>query len=532
MLYPIGIQSFEKNREGGYVYVDKTEYIYNLAHSGCYYFLSRPRRFGKSLLISTMEAYFKGRQELFKGLSIEKLEKDWTEYPVLHLDFTGSRYTELSDLQTALDQQLSRWESLFGIAAKYADPSARFKDVIDAARLKTGRQVVVLIDEYDKPIIDNIDNPELMDHFRRELQGFYSVLKGKDDCIRFAFLTGVTKLSKMSIFSGLNNLEDISMSPDYSSICGITSDEIKSYFGESVESLAKFNRLSVEDCYAKLARLYDGYHFSIVSEGVYNPFSLLNAFKSRLFKLYWFGTGTPTILIRYLKKAEVNLESISHNNVREETLTDANFDNPKPVTLMYQAGYLTIKDYNPDQFTYTIDYPNEEVKRGFVNSLSEIFTPSLTDGKFSVFSFADDVNAGNVESFMNRFAAFLSDNSYKVQGELEVYFQNTMSIFFKLMGFEVKTEYHTSNGRIDIVMETGEYVYIIELKRDQDPDTALRQIEANGYDKPFLASDKQLIKLGINFSSATRTIDSWKIAYSFPVDSGPEPIDKRAPSQK
>jgi hypothetical protein len=512
MLYPIGIQSFTEIRQGGYVYVDKTADIYKLASTGKYYFLSRPRRFGKSLLVSTMEAYFKGRKELFEGLAIENLEKDWEEYPVLHLDFTGSRYTELSDLQTALDQQLSKWESLYGIASKYTDPSARFKDVIDAARSKTGMRVVVLVDEYEKPIIDNIDNPGLMEQFRRELQGFYNVLKGKDDLIRFALLTGVTKLSKMSIFSGLNNLEDISMSPDFSSICGITSDEIKSYFGESVEALAKFNHLSVTDCYAKLAKMYDGYHFSIVSEGVYNPFSLLNAFKSKLFRLYWFGTGTPTVLVRYLKTKQVNLENISRENIREETLTDANFDNPKPVTLMYQTGYLTIKDYNPEQFTYNLDYPNEEVKRGFVYSLSETFTPSLADDKFSIFSFVDDVKAGNVEAFMRRFTAFLSANSYQVQGDQEKYFQNTMSIFFRLMGFDVKTEYQTSEGRVDIVLETDKYVYIIELKRDKSPEIALQQIEEKGYDKPFLASGKKIIKLGINFSSETRTVDGWKMA--------------------
>ncbi len=511
MLYPIGIQSFEKNREGGYVYVDKTEYIYNLAHSGCYYFLSRPRRFGKSLLISTMEAYFKGRKELFKGLAIEKLEKDWAEYPVLHLDFTGSRYTSLSDLGEKLDLHLKKWEEAYGKGGNFNDPASRLDSIIDAACRKTGKRVVVLIDEYDKPIIDNIDNPELMEQFRRELQGFYGVLKGKDDCIRFAFFTGVTKLSKMSIFSGLNNLEDISMSPDYSSVCGITPEELKSYFGESVEALAKFNHLSVEDCYAKLARLYDGYHFSPVSEGVYNPFSLLNTFKSKLFKLYWFGTGTPTILVRYLKKAQINLENISRNNVREETLTDANFDNPKPVTLMYQTGYLTIKDYNPEQFTYNLDYPNEEVKRGFLNSLSDTFTPSLADDEFSIFTFADDIKAGNVEAFMRRFTAFLSANGYQVQGEQEKYFQNTMSIFFRLLGFEVNTEYQTSEGRIDVVLETDEYVYIIELKRDQSPEAALQQIEAKGYAKPFLASGKQIIKLGINFSSQTRTVDGWKM---------------------
>ena len=511
MLYPIGIQNFEKIRQCGYVYVDKTNLVYKLANEGCYYFLSRPRRFGKSLLISTLEAYFQGRKELFEGLAIEKLENTWEEYPVLHLDFTGSRYTELSDLQTALDQQLSRWESLYGIAAKYSDPSARFKDVIDAACLKTGKKVVVLVDEYEKPIIDNIDNHELMEQFRRELQGFYGVLKGKDEFIRFALLTGVTKLSKMSIFSGLNNIEDISMSPDYSSICGITPNELRFYFEESIDVLAQFNHLSVEDCYAKLAQMYDGYHFSIESEGVYNPFSLLNTFKSRVFKLYWFETGTPSFLVSYLKQTEVNLEDISRDDVREEMLTGVNYDSLEPVTIMYQSGYLTIKAYNPKQFTYNLDYPNLEVRRGFFDSLSLIFAPSLRKGNFSVFKFIDDIRRGDVDGFMNRFSAFLSGNNYEIQGNLELYFQNTMYILFKLMGLDVRTEYQTSDGRIDIVLETDKYVYIIELKRDQSPDIALQQIEEKGYDKPFLSSGKKIIKLGINFSSETRTVDGWKM---------------------
>ncbi len=512
MLYPIGIQSFEKISQGGYVYVDKTSLVYRLANEGCYYFLSRPRRFGKSLLVSTMEAYFKGRKELFKGLAMESLEKEWIRYPILHLDFSGKAYDGKEVLLKVLDDALCKWEEEYGSVNRSDVPGLRFGNVIEAACKKTGRKVVILIDEYDKPIIDNLARPELRESFRETLQGFYGALKGKDDFIRFAFLTGVTKLSKMSIFSGLNNLEDISMNPDYASICGITPEELRLYFGESVKALAQFNRLSQEDCYSKLARMYDGYHFSIMGEGVYNPFSLLNTFKSKLFRLYWFGTGTPTFLIHYLKKSQLILENISKKNVREETLTDANYDNPQPVTLMYQTGYLTIKGYNPEQFTYNLDYPNEEVKRGFVNSLSEAFTPSLADDEFSIFSFADDVKAGDVEAFMKRFTAFLSDNSYQVQGEQEKYFQNTMSIFFRLIGFEVKTEYQTSEGRIDIVLETGKYVYIIELKRDQSPELALQQIEAKGYAKPFLASGKKIIKLGINFSSETRTVDGWKMA--------------------
>ena len=381
MLYPIGIQSFEKIRTRGFVYVDKTALIYRLAASGQYYFLSRPRRFGKSLLVSTMEAYFSGRKDLFEGLAMESLEKDWTEYPVLHLDLTGSSYTDISHLKVSLDQHLRKWESLYDVTPMSEDVSSRFKDVIVAAYRKTGQKVVILIDEYEKPIIDNIDNPELMGQFRRELQGFYSVIKGKDNAIRFAFLTGVTKLGKMSIFSGLNNLNDISMDPRYADICGITEDELKSTFGESVEELARANELSVDDCYKKLAQMYDGYHFTENSVGIYNPFSLLNTFNSGKFRMYWFETGTPTFLVRYLKQGNYNLDNISRNDVSLETLTGSNYVSPAPITLMYQAGYLTIKDYDQRFNTYNLDYPNEEVKRGFMYSLSQLFAPALIDGE-------------------------------------------------------------------------------------------------------------------------------------------------------
>ena len=509
MLYPIGIQSFEKIRTGGFVYVDKTALTYRLAASGQYYFLSRPRRFGKSLLVSTMEAYFGGRKDLFKGLAMESLEKDWTEYPVLHLDLTGSSYTDISHLKVSLDQYLRKWESLYDVTPMSEDVSSRFKDIIDAAYRKTGQKVVILIDEYEKPIIDNIDNPELMEQFRRELQGFYSVIKGKDNAIRFAFLTGVTKLGKMSIFSGLNNLNDISMDARYSDICGISEQELKSYFSESVKTLAEVNGLSVEECYEKLASMYDGYHFSENSIGVYNPFSLLNTFNSGKFRMYWFETGTPTFLVRYLKQGNYNLDNISRNDVSLETLTGSNYVSPAPITLMYQAGYLTIRGFNPDFFTYNLDYPNEEVKRGFMHSLSQLFAPALIDGELSVYQFVRDVRSGNTEAFMNRLTAFFAGNSYEIQGDLELYFQNVMSIMLKMMGLYVKTEYQTSNGRIDIVFDTDKYVYIIELKRDQSPEIALRQIEEKGYDKPFMASGKQIIKLGINFSSETKTIDGW-----------------------
>jgi hypothetical protein len=512
MLYPIGIQSFSGIRTNGYVYVDKTAALYKLASTGKYYFLSRPRRFGKSLLVSTMEAYFSGKKELFKGLAIESLEKDWAEYPVLHLDFGGKAYNTADVLLKALDDALYKWEEEYGSVNRSNVPGIRFGNVIEAVYRKTDRKAVILIDEYDKPIIDNLTRPELRESFRETLEGFYGTLKTKDDFIRFGFLTGVTKIGKMSVFSGLNNLNDISMDDCYSDICGISETELREYFDESVQSLALKYGITKDECYGRLARMYDGYHFCENTIGVYNPFSLLNTFNKMKFGEYWFETGTPSFLVQYLKDGNYNLANMSRANVSKSRLTGINYANPEPIALMYQSGYLTIKNYDQEFQTYCLDYPNKEVETGFLESLSQLFTPSLNEGIFSVSRFVIALRNGDTEEFMNLFTAFLSDNSYQIQGELELYFQNTMSIMFKMMGLYVKTEYNTSNGRIDIVIETDKFIYIIELKRDQSPDVALQQIEEKGYAKPFLASGKQIIKLGINFSSATRTVDSWKLA--------------------
>ena len=512
MLYPIGIQTFADIRNKGYVYVDKTALMHRLVTTGEYYFLSRPRRFGKSLLVSTMEAYFSGKRELFKGLAVDSLEKNWVEYPVLHLDLSGASYNSIEILKSKLNSFLSRYENQYDINSSETVESVRFDNLIEAISTKTGRQVVILIDEYDKPIIDNLTRPELRESFREQLQGFYSVMKSKDAFIRFGFLTGVTKIGRMSVFSGLNNLQDISMDERYVDICGISEMELKTYFDESVKELAQANRLTTEECYEKLAKMYDGYHFCENTIGIYNPFSLLNTFSKMKFGAYWFETGTPSFLVKYLKEGNYNLDNISKYDVSIEELNGTNYADPKPITLMFQSGYLTIKGYDERFGEYSLDYPNEEVKSGFLNSLSQLYTPGLISGDFSVSRFIRDIEKGDVESFMTRFTAFLASNNYAVQGDLELYFQNTMSVMFTMMGLYVKTEYNTSNGRIDIIIDTADYVYIIELKRDQSPEVALQQIEDKGYAKPFLASGKQIIKLGINFSSETKTIDGWKMA--------------------
>ena len=512
MKYPIGIQSFESIRKEGYVYVDKSAFVYQLAQSGRYFFLSRPRRFGKSLLVSTMEAYFSGRKELFEGLAIFELENEWIQYPVLRFDLTGQSYSSQDALEDALDTQLLSMEKRYGVTEKAVTPASRFRMVIDAAFEKTGLPVVVLIDEYDKPIVDNLNKPELAEFFRTQLQGFYSVLKAKDDFVKFGFLTGVSKIGQMSVFSGLNNLKDISMDVRYASICGISGHEIRSLFGESVRELAKANNISEDECYGKLALMYDGYHFCEDAEGVYNPFSLLNTFDSQKFRKYWYSTGTPTFLVKYLAAANYSVDEVANCSASEQELMGVNALKPDVITLLYQTGYLTIKGYNPVTEKYKLGYPNKEVEDGFLEALSKVFAPECSNNSdLSVDKFVADIQSGDAEMLMRRFSAFFADMDYQIQGKAEMYFQNTMYVMLKLMGQQVDVERHTSNGRIDVLIQTPEFVYIIELKRDQNPQNALDQISDKAYDWPFSAGNRKVYRIGASFSTATRRLERWEI---------------------
>ena len=513
MLYPIGIQNFEKLRQGGFSYVDKTDLIHQIAKNGGYYFLGRPRRFGKSLLISTMEAYFQGKKDLFKGLALEKLENEWTEYPVLHLDLSGKEYKSMEDLDVRLDRHLSLWESNFDAAKRYPMADARFSDIIDTAYEKTGKPVVILIDEYDKPILDSAGNEPLREAYRSRLQGFYSVMKSQDGKIRFGFLTGITKMGKLSIFSGLNNLKDISMDHRYVDICGISEDDLHACFDESVQEMADANRLSKEECYAKLKDYYDGYHFCENSADIYNPFSLLNALDSQRFKDYWYETGTPTFVVKALRNGKFNLEDLTLDGVPASALTGVNSDDSDPIPILYQSGYLTIQSYNEQTEEYSLKYPNKEVERGFMQGLANIYVPSARyNSPFAVRKFAEDFKKGDAEGLMKRFEAFFADADYEIAGDAELYFQNTMYVMCKLMGQYVQVERHTSNGRMDIVVQTDKYVYIMELKMDATADEALKQIEDKAYAKPFAADPRQIFKIGVAFSKQTRRIEEWKIA--------------------
>lgn len=513
MIYPIGIQNFEKIRTEDFLYVDKTAEIYKLAKEGRYYFLSRPRRFGKSLLVSTMEAYFSGRKELFSGLAIEKLEAEWKQHPVLHLDLSGVSYTDESVLERVLSDKLAKWETLYGAVNTSDILGLRFKEVIEAAYNKTGNQVAILIDEYDKPIIDNLGNEPTLSHLRSTLQGFYSVMKSMDARIRFGFLTGVTKIGKMSVFSGLNNLNDISMIPDYVDICGVSETELHEYFDESISELSSANEMSKEECYVKLKSMYDGYHFCEDSIGIYNPFSLLNTFQNKKFREYWFETGTPGFLVEVMRKTSFDVTTLENQTVDSTLMSnaDAIFENPVPY--LFQSGYLTITGYNDMFRLYQLGFPNQEVKNGFLNCLLKYYVPMSPDmsGTTLIYQLWHSITEGNPKSFMQILSSLFGNTSYQIQGETEKDFQYAMYIISALLGEYVQVERTTSNGRIDLIIQTKEFIYIFELKVNADADVALRQIDEKGYARPFEGDSRKLFKIGVNFSTATRRIEDWKI---------------------
>ena len=510
--YPIGIQDFTKIRNDNYVYVDKTDLIYKLASEGNYYFLSRPRRFGKSLLISTLKAYFQGRKDLFDGLAMEDLENKWNSYPILHLDLNSREYKDETSLDAELNRHLESWEKLYGDEFKQRATEERFLHVIDKAYEQTGKQVVILVDEYDKPLLQTIDNPELQNKYRSKLKAFYSVLKTQDGKIRFAFLTGVTKFGKVSIFSDLNNLFDLSFDRRYIRLCGITEQELHSCFGESVALLAKKNGLTKKDCFEKLRNDFDGYHFDSDTEGIYNPYSLLNTLSSCQFRDYWFETGTPSFLVHQLKKTNYRLDYMTEESLSADTLNSIDIMDENPLPLLYQSGYLTIKGYDSEFKTYSLGFPNREVREGFVKYLVPFYTPKTYDkSSFSIDKFIKEIRSGRANAFMQRLETFFANGDYALMGNKELYFQNAMYVFFSLMGLYVEVERHTVDGRMDMLVQTADYVYIFELKIDKDADTALKQIEDKGYAKPFATDKRKLFKIGINFSTEKRIIDDWKI---------------------
>ena len=512
MKYPLGIQHFETIRTDGYVYVDKTALIYKMVSEGQYYFLSRPRRFGKSLLVSTLEAFFKGKKELFEGLAISQFEKTWRVHPVLHLDLNAERYDTSEALKNTLGSSLYRWEQIYGKSEGEVTLSERFKGIIYRAYKQTGQKVVILVDEYDKPLLQAIGNPDLQEDYRATLRAFYAVEKSMGAYIQLAFFTGVTKFSKVSVFSDLNNLTDISLDARYAEICGITEKEIHSQLDAEVGRLAEVNGITKEACYERLGKNYDGYHFHVKSQGVYNPYSLLNTLSAQEFRDYWFETGTPTYLAEVLKKNNYQLENLTHEEISASLLGDIETADTNPLPLLYQSGYLTLKGYDERFGIYKLGFPNEEVERGFTNFLIPYYTP-LRQEKSGTFlrQFITFVEQGQPESFMQSLDTLFAGGDYQIVGDAELYFQNAVFIIFRLMGFYTDVEHHTTDGRMDMVVKTQKYIYIFEFKLDKSSDEALRQIEAKQYDKPFEHDVRHIYRIGVNFSSKTRRIDSWKI---------------------
>lgn len=513
-LYPIGIQSFEKIREQGYIYVDKTALIYQLVATGQYYFLSRPRRFGKSLLISTLEAYFSGKRELFAGLEMENLEKEWIKYPVLHLDLNTQKYDSIEKLEGILNDALCRWEDIYGNRESENSLSLRFQGVIRRAAEKSGHNTVILIDEYDKPMLQAIGNPELQTEYRNTLKAFYGALKSCDGYIQFAMLTGVTKFGKVSVFSDLNNLMDISMINRFSEICGITEEELHRYFDDDIHTLAEKLGTGYEETCARLKLNYDGYHFSFKSPGMYNPFSILNTFANMQIDNYWFATGTPTYLVELMKLHNYNVEEIEDIVTSGPVLDSIDAASTDPIPVIYQSGYLTIKDYNEEFENYTLGFPNREVEQGFFRFLLPNYASvSVTKSPYEIQRFVTDVRKGNVDSFLSRLQTFFDDIPYELAPrDREVHYQNILYIVFKLMGFHAEVEYHTSRRRVDLVLKTSDYIYVMEFKLNGTAEEAMAQINAKDYASAFASDGRKVIKVGVNFSSETRTIDRWIIA--------------------
>lgn len=510
---PIGIQTFEKIREEGYLYVDKTELVYQLASVSAPYFLSRPRRFGKSLLLTTFEAYFQGRKDLFEGLAIERLETEWKEYPVLHIDLNARKYETAADLVAMLNQYLEKWEAKYGIEKQDRSPEERFAYVIEQAYAQTGRQVVVLVDEYDKPLLQALLDEALLDDYRRTLKAFYGVLKSADRYLRFVFLTGVTKFAQVSVFSDLNQLQDISMTPAYATLCGITHTELIENFTPEITVLGEKNGLDYNETLARLTSSYDGYHFEENAEGVFNPFSLLNVFASGKFGNYWFQTGTPTYLVSLLKQSDYDLRLLTDGvEVTSSAFAEYRADKRNPLPMIYQSGYLTIKDYDKEVQLYTLGFPNDEVRYGFLNFLVPYYTQvSDAETGFHIAKFMRELKAGDVDAFMERLKAFFAGIPYELSDNTERHYQAIFHVVFTLLGQFISSEVRSARGRADAVVTAPDAVYVFEFKLNGSVEDALKQIDERGYLIPYQADGKRLVKVGVSFSKETRNVGEWKV---------------------
>lgn len=511
--YPVGIQTFSKIRQGNYVYVDKTALVYRLANeSDGAFFLSRPRRFGKSLLVSTLQAYFEGRRDLFSWLKIEKLESTWERYPVIRLDLSTVKTRDPEILLDLLDAALSFEEAQWGRDNSMKTPGSRLMGLIRRACAQTGKPVVVLVDEYDAPLLNVVDDPQKLPVFQDVMREFFAPLKACDEYLRFVFITGITKFAQLSIFSELNNLTNISMQPEYAAICGITEEELVTQLSQDVDELSGMLGIDRAGTLGALKRQYDGYHFCDPSPDIYNPYSLLGAFRDSKIGDYWFATGTPTFLVDLLKKQEWDISTLESCQAREEE-----FDVPAqrmrtPLPMLYQGGYLTIKGYDALTHTFTLGIPNEEVSRGLSKSLVEHASPDALREHYSFLdTFSADLRTGDIEHALKGMRAYLASIPYHLGSRDERGFQTKFYLIFDLLGIQIETEFKTATGRIDAVVKTDDTTYVMEFKYNKTPEEALSQIDAKDYALPFSADGRQLVKVGVNFSEREQTIDGWVV---------------------
>lgn len=510
---PVGIQSFEVLRTDGCIYVDKTALIHRLVSTSIPYFLSRPRRFGKSLLVTTIQAYFEGRKDLFKGLAISGLEKQWEKYPVLHLDLNAETFDSVKSLEAILSYNLKQWEDLYGKEESEITLSRRFEGVIRRAYSQTGKRVVVLIDEYDKPMLSTILDEELSKAYRTILKAFFGVLKSAGQYLRFLFLTGVTKFAQVSIFSDLNQLVDISVEYDYATLCGITKDELLQFLTPEIEKLAVRQKMSVEDTVEKITHLYDGYRFEPDADSVFNPFSLLNALTFSSLKKYWFQTGTPTYLVDLLKESDYDLRLLVDGiEVTSSAFVEYRAEANNPLPMIYQSGYLTIKGYDSEFGIYKLGFPNEEVRYGFMEFLAPYYTAVSTDATgFHIVQFCKELKAGATEAFIERLKVFFAKMSYELNNNNERHYQAIFYVIFTLMGQHVDVEVRSNKGRADAVVKTKDNIYVFEFKLDDTAEAAMKQINEKGYLIPYQLDGRQLIKVGVEFSKKERNISRFLI---------------------
>lgn len=514
-LYPVGIQTFERIRKENKLYIDKTEYVYRMTHSGgCYFFLSRPRRFGKSLLVSTFESYFSGKKELFEGLAIEKLEQEWMEYPVLHFDMSGGKHMEKEQLEDYLSNRLEAEERKWGITHSKRGVNDRLTELITTAYEISGKQVVVLIDEYDAPMLDVAHERKTLDELRNVMRNFYSPLKMCEPMLRFVFLTGITKFSQVSIFSELNNIKNISLDDEYAGVCGITKEELLTQMSEDIDVLAEALEMTREETIAKLKENYDGYHFSPASPDVFNPYSLLNCFDDKNFGAYWFSSGTPTYLINMLRKFKVLPAKIGRSLARSSAF-DAPTENLKTITpLLYQSGYITIKGYDKMSQLFTLDLPNKEIKVGLFESLMPYYLEGMyaEEGDVAIAQMSVLIRQGDMDGALRLLQEFLGTVPYCNNTNYEGYYQQVLFIIFTLLThFVVDVEVHTPNGRVDVVMETEDTLYLIELKFNKSAQAAMQQINLKQYDQRFARCGKPIVKVGVNFDAKKGNIEDWTI---------------------